>query len=228
MLRIRIAAAGAFVLILLFTGALVAGGAVAQTATGATPGKPLQLLNIVERSQQTSKSHPKAAVKTSRHTKFAARRIKPRHTMAQAAPPTAPVPATEALPADVAIASPAPPPASAPADQTTSEVVVGGQTVQVASSNEANEIDLAAKGGAPQGANDPAQSVASINALPMHDSADVEPKANAPQVVTVQPTPTKVGSTSWFLQVMAALGGAVTAGSLAWFLIGSTPQRTYG
>ena len=37
-----------------------------------------------------------------------------------------------------------------------------------------------------------------------------------------------VGSTSWIMQVLAALGGAVAAGSVAWFLIGSTPQRTYG
>jgi hypothetical protein len=27
---------------------------------------------------------------------------------------------------------------------------------------------------------------------------------------------------------MAALAGAVAAGSIAWFLIGSAPQRTYG
>ena len=38
----------------------------------------------------------------------------------------------------------------------------------------------------------------------------------------------EVGSTSWILQVMAALGGAVAAGSVAWFLIGAAPQRTYG
>ena len=40
--------------------------------------------------------------------------------------------------------------------------------------------------------------------------------------------PNEVGSTSWILQVLAALGGAVTAGTVAWFLIGGTPQRTYG
>ncbi len=37
-----------------------------------------------------------------------------------------------------------------------------------------------------------------------------------------------VGSASWIAQVLAALGGAVTAGTVAWFLIGGGPVRTYG
>ncbi len=37
-----------------------------------------------------------------------------------------------------------------------------------------------------------------------------------------------VGSASWIAQVLAALGGAVAAGAVAWFLIGSGPLRTYG
>ena len=37
-----------------------------------------------------------------------------------------------------------------------------------------------------------------------------------------------VGSASWIAQVLAALGGAVAAGAVAWFLIGSGPVRTYG
>jgi hypothetical protein len=48
------------------------------------------------------------------------------------------------------------------------------------------------------------------------------------KVATAQPQGGEVGSTSWILQVMAALGGAVAAGSVAWFLIGAAPQRTYG
>jgi len=228
-MSIRIAAAGVCGSILLFiSGLAAADGAVAQTATGATAGKPLQLLKIVERPQQTSKPHVKAAAKTSRHTKFAARRIKLRHMAAQADPPTAPVLATETPPADVAVADAAPPSALAAADQTTSEVVVDGQTVQVASPHDVNEIDLAAKDGASQAASNPMQGAAPANVSPMHDNTDVEPNANQPPTVTAQPAPAKVGSTSWILQVMAALGGAVTAGSLAWFLIGSTPQRTYG
>jgi len=33
-----------------------------------------------------------------------------------------------------------------------------------------------------------------------------------------------VGSASWILQVLAALAGAVTAGAVAWFLIGRRPE----
>ena len=37
-----------------------------------------------------------------------------------------------------------------------------------------------------------------------------------------------MGSASWIAQVLAALGGAVAAGTVAWFLIGGGPQRMYG
>jgi hypothetical protein len=37
-----------------------------------------------------------------------------------------------------------------------------------------------------------------------------------------------VGSASWIAQVLAAFGGAVAAGVVAWFLIGGGPQRMYG
>jgi hypothetical protein len=48
----------------------------------------------------------------------------------------------------------------------------------------------------------------------------------------VPPTPpdaarpkSAIGSTLWFMQIMAALGGAAAAGSAAWFLIGSASPR---
>ena len=43
-----------------------------------------------------------------------------------------------------------------------------------------------------------------------------------------RPPALAVGSPGWIAQVMAALAGAVAAGTIAWFLIGSAPQRTYG
>ena len=56
--------------------------------------------------------------------------------------------------------------------------------------------------------------------------------------MAAEPTPTvvaaahedknPVGSASWIAQVLAALGGAIAAGSVAWFLIGASPQRMYG
>jgi hypothetical protein len=37
-----------------------------------------------------------------------------------------------------------------------------------------------------------------------------------------------LGGVAWIAQVLAALGGALTAGIVAWFLIGAEPVRTYG
>ena len=53
-------------------------------------------------------------------------------------------------------------------------------------------------------------------------------KPDATSAMVAQAQRADVSSTSWFLQVMAALGGAAAAGSVAWFLIGSAPQRMYG
>lgn len=40
--------------------------------------------------------------------------------------------------------------------------------------------------------------------------------------------PSAVGSASWIAQLLAALGGAIAAGAVAWFLIRPAPERTYG
>lgn len=37
-----------------------------------------------------------------------------------------------------------------------------------------------------------------------------------------------VGSASWIAQMLAALGGAIAAGAVAWFLIRPAPRRNYG
>jgi len=34
-----------------------------------------------------------------------------------------------------------------------------------------------------------------------------------------------MSTTSWILQVLAALGGAIAAGTVAWFLMRSAPPR---
>ncbi len=122
--------------------------------------------------------------------------------------------------------------------------MVGGQTVQVRSPEEANELDLAANepsttASAPAG--DPALSQ---NSGPLYNLAataqsaenDAAPAASAaPAAITAPameaapadtPKPkSAIGSPFWFLQIMAALGGAAAAGSAAWFLIGSASPR---
>jgi len=41
------------------------------------------------------------------------------------------------------------------------------------------------------------------------------------------PNPSPVGSPTWIAHVLAALGGAIAAGAVAWFLINPLPVRSY-
>jgi hypothetical protein len=41
------------------------------------------------------------------------------------------------------------------------------------------------------------------------------------------PNPNPVGSPTWIAHVLAALGGAIAAGGVAWFLINPLPARSY-
>ena len=90
-----------------------------------------------------------------------------------------------------------------------------------------NERDIAAPD-ADVSVNAASPTVAAAKAPSMRDIADMTPKSNSANVAVGQRQRSEVGSVSWILEVLAALGGAVTAGSVAWFLIGSSPQRTYG
>ncbi len=245
MLSIRIvsAAAGAAIALLLATG-----WATAQTATNEQPGKPLALLAGL-RPPHESKVHATASIV---HTKTAGRTIKQTaakrsaakrptqlarkkfHEIAAApsqeqplAPSVAPAnnrPVADAAPrADMATASDmamAAPQAglaeAAPLDSGLSAIVVAGETVQVASPDQVNDIDLAADDGnhanlttAPSERTE-VKSMSHVFAAPVHADASA------------------VGSASWVAQVLAALGGAVAAGTVAWFLIGFGPQRMYG
>ena len=222
---IRIVAAGALISV------MTVGGAMAQTATDTGAGKPIQLLQVATQPDKTkSKPHAKrimkirtAAKRTDRRHRLAAER--PIH-LAEAAKPAAPAAAPADVwanatpvtaPATVASAAPAPQLAAAAPELTPSELVVGGQTVQVVSPDDANEIDRAADAQiAPSVA--PTQSAVATTA----------PAADTVTVARAQEETSHVGSASWIAQILAALGGAVAAGSAAWFLMGSAPQRTYG
>jgi hypothetical protein len=241
MLDLRILTTGA-----LFSAALLMAidGAAAQTAADAKPGQPIQLLQKVfmrpakEASETHLKTHPKTHhAMLTRHAGKAhaalARRKPIRQIAAAPAAPTAnntanntsdtPVwPAVPPTPPTDAAAS-TPQPAPALVAVAPSELVVAGQTVRVASPNDVNEIDLAANDadGRTNGATPPTATTTEMSDI-------AQPKSDAITALTVQPRGSEVGSTSWILQVMAALGGAAAAGSVAWFLIGSTPQRMYG
>jgi hypothetical protein len=247
MLRTRIAAVAAAALLFAAT------TAIAQTETSQPTGKPLQLLKITEQpSKTTTKSHTKAVAKSAagrsskvaarpkKHAQVAAlRRHRPQLPVKTAAatpmptpvPTPAPVPdaiwptANPAMTTEITAGTPAAQPAPTAPDP--SEVVVASQTVKVASPDEVNEIDLGANHPAPQ-TNDAAP-VNVAAGTPPNETSEPAPQSDAVKAFAARTqAPNEVGSTSWILQVLAALGGAVTAGTVAWFLIGGTPQRTYG
>ncbi|HXW41159.1 MAG TPA: hypothetical protein VEK75_08140 [Xanthobacteraceae bacterium] len=227
MLRIRIFAAAAALILT----ALLSHGAAAQT----TVGKPFALLAGLNPPHQIKAVHARAAHKA--HKKLAARksparpRLAAKHHQELAVEPAQPQTPPAALPEATSPAADAAPDSAPPADAASNDdptqVVVAGQTVQIAPPDRVNAIDLAADradagaaaspaadAAAPTIAADSADAAApaSVLAAPFHQAADTAP----------------VGSASWIAQVLAALGGAVTAGVVAWFLIGAGPVRTYG
>jgi len=233
MLSIRLVATGAALMLL---SGLTAGGALAQTATDQAPGKPLQLLQWMHTTAQSSepKARPRAKIAERKIIHTATAVAKHRRSPVETAEATpqasvwAPLNAVASDSTTIAtVAEPVPGPALAPADPVPSALVVAGQTVQIASPDQVNDLDLAARDSA----------ATDTNAMPAAPTASVPATNNGPTpgsksdslaAAWSQPSVGQVGSTSWIAKVLAALGGAVAAGSAAWFLIGATPQRTYG
>jgi hypothetical protein len=102
---------------------------------------------------------------------------------------------------------------------TPSELVVDGEAMRVASPNDANDIDLAAKG---QGAleSDALSAAATVVKTASTETIVPADKSNSGAAVVSQTPSSSIGSVSWLLRVIVALSGAVATGSLAWFLIG--------
>ncbi len=209
---------------------MTVGGAAAQAETNTAPGNPIPLLKILAKPDKArTKIHGKRVGRRVGKTHMAAK-TRALHRSARARP-AAPTPAdNDALPANVAAAPSAaptvtspPPTAASFAEPMPSELVVGGRTVRVTAPDDVNEIDEAA---------DPQRVAASAAAAAarLSDGAEAEPTSETATVAVArtQPERSPVGSASWIMQILAALGGAFAAGSAAWFLIGSAPQRTYG
>ncbi|MGO9699041.1 MAG: hypothetical protein ACLPX7_07250 [Xanthobacteraceae bacterium] len=233
MSSIRVFAAGAALTLL---SGLTAGGALAQTATDQTPGKPLQLLQWMHTTAQSSepKVRPRAKIAERKiiHTATASakHRRSPIET-AEATPQATVWAPLDAVASDsttiAATVEPAPQAALASANPIPNELVVAGQTVQIASPDQVNELDLGARDSAATASNatpaDPASAFPATNNV-----TEAASKSDSLAAAPLQAYASQVGSTSWIAKVLAALGGAVAAGSAAWFLIGATPQRTYG
>ena len=253
MAKIRVVCAG-FVAAMAI--ALALGNARAQTAPNEPVGQPLALLaglrpphearhavhgkaaRVAIRKTATRKSHHvRTAAEHGRHV--AARKIaRQRHeasepdvtvsAFAEEPPPQATPagvePGDAAVPAE-GMRAPAPTVVSGPASENAPTASGAGldptavkiQMLRIAEPNQGT--------GLAPGAQQDAPPVAASN-----DSA-VAPPPPAPQTVLAAPVhrdTSPVGSASWIAQVLAAFGGAVAAGAVAWFLIGGGPVRTYG
>jgi hypothetical protein len=232
MLRIRIVMAAAIAALVLASGSVAA-------QTGDQPGQPLKLLAGLrpphEKKMHESKAsvHAKTAHKTTHktaaklaarvrgagktHGKVAAAQSNPVPT--ETAPVAPPVNAWPAADTPATVSAPEPAPADSPPPQQ-GTVTFEGQKVQLESPNRLNALDLAAGD-----SND-------ATARAQNDNAGAAPAAPialaAPMHQDAGQNADTVGGASWIAQVLAAFGGAVAAGAVAWFLIGSGPVRIYG
>jgi hypothetical protein len=241
--RIRVGTIAASCLVVM---GVTVGSAAAQTATAGSTGNPLQLL-APQKSKASPGPHARSTAKVANTTRLK-RRIarhmpaKTRKAVVQVQPGTAAPPANIWPTADAAapgsmgtggLAALAPQPAPASistepmVDTDPDEIVANGHTVQTASP-EADDLSGLAAGHQQQAAETPVNSVAAKGAM-LGDPDSSTPVVRAMVVKAVpEDPPSPVGSATWIAHVLAALGGALTAGVLAWFLIGPAPQRHYG
>ena len=236
--RIRLFAAGAVAMV---ASALAAGSAPAQSSAAASPGSPLQLLQMLrtpgQPQQTTTKHHAKWLARRTTRSAVASARHQPLPVQTEAASAETPAgvwPTPASVPPVGFVAAEAEPLAASATREgpVPGDLVVGGQMVKVASPGDLNEIDVAANNTevpfAAAVANDTAPDPATNPPAANFGSAEAAPKSDSLMSASASPPPAaSVGSASWIAQVLAALGGAVAAGSAAWFLIGATPQRMY-
>jgi hypothetical protein len=244
MLRIRIITAGAIVPAFLIISGMTVGSAMAETAANGTPGQPIQLLPIAQQVKAAARSEAKSVAKSSiksrialwrktkSHASVAAARARHHATpqLADADPashsasPTTPT----AAPADVPTISAAAPQreAAPPEPAPPGAPIAGDHAAQVTTHKAVNERLAAPDADVSVNATSP--TVAAEQAPSMRDVADITPKSDSANVAVGQRQSSEFGSVSWILQVLGALGGAVIAGAVAWFLIGRSPQQIYG
>lgn len=218
---------------------LAVGSAAAQTASTDQPGSPLHLLAGLLPPHQTKpeieakKTHAVGKRGVARKVAKVTHAGGKHHRIAAAqADDPAPRPAPSALPpnfwpvadASPAAATPAPPPEAAPTNEASdaSAVVVDGETVQIAAADQINALDLAADDNkdAPVPQNDDGTAAAPAVAV-------ASPAVQRAFAAPIHKPESAVGSASWTAQVLAAAGGAVAAGTIAWFLIGGRPRQMY-
>jgi hypothetical protein len=254
MRRFRVFVRSAAVCGCLFASGLFTGGAAAQSAEPVGgplqllklmhPGKSEAIPHVKLAKPATAKPVTERSAKSSTKTRVASRK-KPRPYFAvaerkrrqvesalQAAAPPASDNASPAAPtamtADAATLAPvqqmpAAPQIVAPTAGTPSQLVIDGQTVQVASADEVNEIDLAASDASVANAASRGPKLASNTPPSAVTESAAKSEPTSAELVEAQ-TP-EISTASWILQILAALGGAIAAGTVAWFLMRSAPPR---
>ncbi|MFY9692399.1 MAG: hypothetical protein WAK35_01515 [Xanthobacteraceae bacterium] len=245
MREIRLVGAGFItaIAVVTITTVLALGGAQAQTAASEPVGKPLALLAGLRpphepkhavHAKATHSASRKTAARTSHHVRAAAehsrhaarRKIaRQRHEASEPAvtasafaeePPPQAAPA-DGMMASTPVASPVSQPVSenAPAPASPDPTAVKVETLRIAAPNPDSSVAPSAPQDAPP--------VAATN-----DSSIAPPSPQSVLAAPIHHDTSQVGSAAWIAQVLAAFGGAVTAGAVAWFLIGGGPVRTYG
>jgi ribonuclease E len=260
MLHIRVVTAGALLL-------LMAGAAAAQSngaASTAAPEKPVSLLQLLLKPAATSEPTQdeqaaqapaqQAQPEPTAHTRVAHRHKSARkyaHRKAHDDDATAESPASDSAATTAAPAPDTTASAQAAPDQSNvSAVVVDGHTVQIASPDQVNMMDMAA--GDAQAASqqavavpqqaviaDPPQAADSQQAIapPAEPAAtegqpaatDQTPESTQPVVAMASVAQRNDGSDKsrdlWYEKLLMTLSGAFVASSVAWLLIGSAPPR---
>ena len=213
MLSIRIVTAGAVL-------AFAVSAAAAQDSD--TPGQPGSLLKMLMHSSEAPTAPPDKPeakrvapkpIRTARHLHRHATRVAtatedpaPPTEPAQASAPTIEQPPTlEPATWSARAAIDAAPPSMWPAGNAPLFAGVLDSEPQVAAAEPSSSSD---------------RSAATSNA-----AADTGP---APAVAAAQQDNSDDSRDTWFVEILAALSGALAAGVVAWFLFGAAPQRMYG
>jgi hypothetical protein len=212
MLSIRIVTAGA---ILAF-----AVSATAAQDSDTTPGQPGSLLKMLMHSSEATtapQDKPEAkrvvskSIRTTRHFHHHATRVATATEDSPTEPAQAPAPTIEQPPTlepatwSAQAAIDAAPPSMWPAGNAPLFAGVLDSEPQVAAAEPSASSD---------------RSAATSNA-----PADMRP---APAVAAAQQDNNDDSRDTWFVEILAALSGALAAGVVAWFLFGAAPQRRFG
>jgi hypothetical protein len=182
----------------------------AATPTAATATVPANIWPVPDvalpgvQAQSSTLSPPAAPIAASNKPATAANRnemLTAPYDAVQVTPPSA----AQATPPDTAEVTPPSIPQATPSN-----------AVQVAQANMVGPTDVAAD--QPHDAANTAQASNPVTSWPVQHA----------MVATAEPqNPNPVGSASWIAHVLAALGGAIAAGALAWVLIDPLPARSY-